>query len=191
MKYVLIIIILVGFKTSAQPYEAVFKTIGLEPGVVNYEVQQGQDTLNWISIATILPLKKKDSNNYIYVLPPPVTDFYVRIKANMVSGTYITKAIFVPVSDKPQVLVISNATYTKKIFVDALSFDVKNDSLASYYAVQRSVDLGKTFTHVAKLYSRGLLNYKFTFFRRWTAKPIYKVTPVLRSASQGLTVIFK
>ena len=117
---------------TSQSYSAYWST-NSEIGVVNYQLLQSADSINWITLATVLPLKA-DSNKYSYVLPLP-KNFY-RVRATMLQGSpYYTNSKYFSGTT------VSSATYSRVVYYDKLAFTTINENkTVSYYLIEKTTD---------------------------------------------------
>lgn len=89
MKWALFTIILfISFNSFSQKINW---TTGDETYVKNYDVEQSADSINFIKLETISPTFN-DTNYYAYTITEK--NKWYRVKANMVSGIFLTDKLF-------------------------------------------------------------------------------------------------
>jgi hypothetical protein len=100
LKTFFIILIFITTKSFSQKYAS--WSTGNEDYVRSYEVEISADKKIFVPVSTITP-ERKDTNYYSYLIPQ--TPGWIRIKANMNSGTYYTDALYLNINQPPTIFI--------------------------------------------------------------------------------------
>lgn len=179
---ILALLVTLSSITHGQGY-ANWKT-GNETYVTSYQVMQSADTVNWISIKTIIPLKLPDSNWYSYILPSGT--YYYKIIANTIAGKFATVSALNALTS----VNIMTATIKTHWFTDSLSWITVNEKNVNYYLIEKTT--GSTWSVVIKVIAKGNSNYTYVNSRSWfSRKPTYRITPAYINGATGSALTFK
>lgn len=176
MRYLIIILL---FNTvKAQDYIMKFKTVGLEPLVVNYQPQVSKDSNGtYVTLVTLAPKKRKDSNIYTYTIYPPTVKSYYKVKTLLSKGQ--------PLYTKPIKIINTNVDITNAIVKvqsnsDNLSFNATNEGAVDYYSYEKSTNSGTSWSIVGKVYQKGFGKYVINVSKSGATR-LYKVRAFYKS----------
>jgi hypothetical protein len=93
VKLLFTILLFISFKLEAQPYVANWTGWGHN----SYQVQQGRDSINWITIGTVAG--QLDAKTYQFTIPGP--NYYYRIKADQDTTCAILVAEVLSIKNTP------------------------------------------------------------------------------------------
>lgn len=170
-RLLLVLFIIFSFQlvfAQDSPYIAHFTT-RFDTLVVNYQVQQSSNEVNWLTLASIQP-KKQDSNIYSYTLPS--LPLYYRILASMKgNSTIASKSILLDTSFN----VHNIYTLKRQVYFTA---DNEKGRIKSYQILQ-SKNKSSNFTLFQTLTSLGDGDYISN--RISTQQKYFRITAVFKT----------
>lgn len=178
-------ILLIFLKIQAHSQSYANWETGNEKYVTSYEVLDSSSTnKTWLSLVRILPTNLTDSTWYSF--PLPTGQSYVKIKANMVAGTYLTAALMTGITNN---VVITKTSVSTSWYTDKLSWTISSDNNVSHYLLEKST--GGAWSQLTTVPDKGNGNYTYKNSRNWLSKkPSYRITPFFNDGTTGSVVNF-